>query len=223
MRIGFYLFDGVTQLDFTGPAQFLSRLPDTKVDVLAQSMTPIKTDCGFAIVPTATFDQAGDFDLICVPGGFGVADALTDGAVVGAVARAAEHAQWTTSVCTGAFVLGAAGLLDGKKATTHWAYGQLLERYGASWTKARVVTDGSLITGGGVTAGIDFALTVAAEVVDIAYAQRLQLQLEYNPAPPTAAGSPTCAPAALVAEMSRWYKPSVSSMETAIQRSLIAP
>ena len=158
----FVLFPGVTQLDMTGPAQVLSRLPRATTLVAAASLDPVMTDSGFAIVPTTTFAEAPPADIICVPGGHGVADALGDAATIDFVARQAAAARWVTSVCTGAFFLGRAGLLEGKRATTHWAYAHLLPLVGAVHAPGRVVEDGHTITAGGVTAGIDFALTLIA-------------------------------------------------------------
>ncbi len=194
VTITFVLFPMVTQLDFTGPAQVLSRIPDAQVVVAARSLEPVPTDCGFAIVPTATFDDAPQADLICVPGGFGVTAALGDRALMDFLSAQAVGTRYVTSVCTGSFLLGAAGLLEGRKATTHWAYTHLLPLVGARHEAGRVVRDGSLFTGGGVTAGIDFALTVAAELAGPQTAQGIQLALEYNPAPPFQAGHPDRAP-----------------------------
>ena len=198
MNIAFVLFPNVTQLDLMGPLQVLSRLPDSTVHVVASSREPVATDCGVAIVPTAAFDDVGEVDLLCVPGGYGVADALDDPALMSFVRERGARAQWVTSVCTGTFILGVAGLLDGKRATTHWAYRDLLTAFGATPVDERVVRDGKLMTGGGVTAGIDFALTVVAELHGEELAQRIQLALEYDPAPPTNAGSPRVAPASIL-------------------------
>jgi len=181
---GFLLFPNVTQLDLMGPLQVLYRLPGSTCHVAAASMDPVPTDCGVAITPTTTFDDCPQLDLLCVPGGYGTADALSDPATMTFVRNQAKGATYLTSVCTGAFVLGAAGLLKGKKATTHWAYHDALKLVGAKPTKGRVVRDGNVITGGGVTAGIDFALTVASEIAGPAVAQGIQLALEYAPAPP---------------------------------------
>jgi len=189
----FLLFPGVTQLDMTGPAQFLSRLPGATTIVAARSAEPVATDSGFALVPTATFADAPPADVLCVPGGHGVADAVQDQATLEFVTRQAAGARWVTSVCTGAFILGRAGLLEGKRATTHWAYAHLLPLVGAVHEDARVVEDGNTITAGGVTAGIDFALTLIARVAGEATAQAIQLALEYDPAPPFRSGTPASA------------------------------
>lgn len=185
------LFPNVTQLDLTGPVQLFSRLPGATIDLAWHDREPVATDSGFAIVPTVTFDEAPQADVLLVPGGQGAFDLLDDEGAIDFVTRQAEHARYVTSVCTGAFVLGAAGLLIGKRATTHWASHSLLEAIGAVPEDARVVRDGRIITGGGVTSGIDFALTVAAEVYDDATARAVQLTMEYDPHPPFDAGSPT--------------------------------
>jgi cyclohexyl-isocyanide hydratase len=194
MRIGFALFDNVTQLDLTGPAQVLARLPGAEMIYAAADNAPVATDCGFAIQPTTTREACPPLDILCVPGGYGVAPAMADPAWIGFVTRQAETARYVTSVCTGAFILGAAGLLQGRRATTHWAYHDLLALFGAHPVPDRVVRDGVLITGGGVTAGIDFALTLAAEIAGRDTAEMIAMALEYDPAPPFGAGSPPAAP-----------------------------
>jgi cyclohexyl-isocyanide hydratase len=186
----FVAFPGITQLDMTGPAQFLSRLPGATTIVAGEQIGPIVTDSGFAIAPTMTFADAPQADILCVPGGHGVAEAVGNAALLDFVARQAAGAKWVTSVCTGAFVLGRAGLLEGKRATTHWAYAHLLPLVGATHEPARVVEDGHTITAGGVTAGIDFALTLIAREAGEATARGIQLALEYDPAPPFHAGTP---------------------------------
>ena len=190
----FVAFPNVTQLDLMGPLQVLHRLPGSVTHVAARTTNPVATDCGVALVPTVAFDACPQADLLCVPGGYGVSAALADPETVAFVRRQAANAKYVTSVCTGAFLLGAAGLLEGRRATTHWAYRALLPKVGATPTDARVVRDGAVFTGGGVTAGIDFALTVAAEVAGAEVAQSIQLTLEYDPNPPFSAGSLRDAP-----------------------------
>jgi cyclohexyl-isocyanide hydratase len=190
MNIGFVLFPDVTQLDFTGPLQVLHRIPGSKVHIAARTGAPVPSDCGLSLMPTTTFAECPPLDLICVPGGFGMSGAIADPVTVDFVRRQGERAKYVTSVCTGAFVLGVAGLLKGRRATTHWAYTGLLAMVGAIYEKGRVVRDGNVFTGGGVTAGIDFALTVAAELAGAETAQRIQLSIEYDPAPPFASGDP---------------------------------
>jgi cyclohexyl-isocyanide hydratase len=192
-QIVFVLFPGVTQLDMTGPAQVLSRIPGGTVAVAARTLDPVGTDSGFALVPTAIFDNAPQSDILCVPGGHGVTEALGDHATVDFIRRQALGAKWVTSVCTGAFLLGRAGLLEGKSATTHWAYTHLLPLVGARHVAERVVEDGNVITAGGVTAGIEFALTLTARYAGEEAARRVQLALEYDPHPPFDSGTPSAA------------------------------
>ena len=196
-NIGFVLFPNVTQLDLTGPLQVLHRLPQARAHVAAKSLEPVASDCGLSLVPTTSFAACEPLDLLCVPGGFGVSGAIADADTIDFVRRQAARAKYVTSVCTGAFVLGVAGLLRGRRATTHWAYTDLLPLVGAVHAQARVVRDGNVFTGAGVTAGIDFALSLAAEVAGSEAAERIQLSLEYDPAPPFAAGNPRLAPASV--------------------------
>ena len=217
MQIVFVVFPGVTQLDFTGPAQVFSRLPDATVDVVSRSLAPISTPCGFGIVPSKTFADCPQADLLCVPGGFGVPEAIADDQLVDFVASQGQQAKYLTSVCTGALILGAAGLLEGRRATTHWAYTSLLDACGATYVPERVVVDGNLVTGGGVTAGIDFAFRVTAEVADEAYARRLQLGLEYDPKPPFEGGHPDRVDAATVDRVRSRYQEQVDSLEPVLR------
>jgi len=199
-NIGFVLFPNLTQLDFTGPLQVLHRLPDSKTHIVAKSLDPVPSSSGLGLVPTTTFQDCTQLDLICVPGGgIGVAEAMADRETVDFVRKQAVSARYITSVCTGAFVLGAAGLLNGRRATTHWAYTDLLPLVGATFEKARIVKDGNVITAGGVTSGIDFALSVVVEIAGKGAAQAIQLSIEYDPAPPFATGHPDRAPESLTA------------------------
>ena len=206
MEIGFVLFPNVTQLDFTGPLQVLHRLPEARVHIVAKTLEPVPSDCGLSLVPNATFASCPPLDLLCIPGGFGVEDAILDEALMAFVREQATQARYVTSVCTGAFVLGQAGLLRGRRATTHWAYRALLTEVGAEPVEARVVRDGNVFTGGGVTAGIDFAFVIAAEVAGEEVAKRIQLAIEYDPAPPFQCGSPRSADQALVASLEARYE-----------------
>ena len=196
--VGMVLFPNVTQLDLTGPYEVFVRLPGMKVCLVAASPTPVRSERGLTISPDATFENAPALDIICVPGGPGV-DALMEDEVALQFLRArAPGARYVTSVCTGALVLGAAGLLQGYRATTHWLSRDLLALFGAEPADERVVIDRNRITGGGVTAGIDFGLTVAAEIFGPPVAQEVQLMLEYSPAPPFSSGSPQTAPPGIV-------------------------
>ncbi len=198
MQIAFLLFPGLTQLDMTGPAQFLSRMPGAKLDLVWKSLDPVMTDAGFAIVPTATFASLPTTDILCIPGGVGVSDVMNDDAAMAWIRAVGAEATWVTSVCTGSLILGAAGLLKGYKATSHWAWHHHLTLFGAEPVKARTVFDRNRVTGGGVTAGIDFALALIAAVSGEGVAKTLQLGLEYDPAPPFDTGSPEKAGDAIV-------------------------
>jgi cyclohexyl-isocyanide hydratase len=190
IRVSFLLFPNVTQLDLTGPAQVLSRLGNATIDLVAKTRDPVPTDAGFDLLPTATFADAAQPDILCVPGGVGDQSVMEDEETLAWVREAAAGAQWVTSVCTGALILGAAGLLKGYRATTHWASHQHLAAFGATPVHERVVFDRNRVTGGGVTAGIDFGLALTAAIRGERYAQMVQLALEYDPHPPFDAGSP---------------------------------
>ncbi|WP_419809313.1 DJ-1/PfpI family protein [Sphingomonas sp.] len=199
MRIAFLLFPNVTQLDLTGPAQVLSRLGgDARLDLVWKSLVPVPTDAGFSIVPTATFADVPAADILCVPGGMGVTRVIEDEAAMAWVERVGGGAAWVTSVCTGSLILGAAGLLRGYRATTHWAWHEHLALFGAEPVRARTVVDRNRVTGGGVTAGIDFALTLTALLRGEDHARLLQLGFEYDPQPPFDAGSPDSAGEVLI-------------------------
>ncbi|WP_437580025.1 DJ-1/PfpI family protein [Sorangium sp. So ce887] len=199
LTIVFVLFPGITQLDFTGPFEMLKRLPGARVVVASRDGGTLKADSGLEFAGLSRLDEVAIADVICVPGGSGMTEALADAELIAAVRRLGQDARYVTSVCTGSLLLAAAGLLDGKRATCHWAFRPLLAELGVQVENARVVRDGNVITGGGVTAGIDFALTLVAELAGPEVAQRIQLYTEYDPQPPFAAGSPDRAPAELVA------------------------
>lgn len=191
LRIVAVLFPHVTQLDFTGPAQVFSRMPHTELHVAWHRIEPVPTDGGFSILPTTTFDDAPQADVLFVPGGRGAFELLEDAAALAFLRRQAATAEHLASVCTGSFLLAAAGLLEGRRATSHWGSLHLLERLGVTPTAERVVRDGPAITAAGISAGIDFALRLAAELHGEDAAKRIQLQLEYDPDPPFDAGAPS--------------------------------
>ncbi|MFF2623376.1 DJ-1/PfpI family protein [Oerskovia jenensis] len=193
LRVVALLFPGCTQLDLTGPAQVFSRFPGAQVDLAWRDTEPVATDCGWSIVPTTTLADAPPADVLFVPGGDGTFELLGDEDVLAFLRRQAAGARWVTSVCTGSFLLAAAGLLDGYRATTHWASLPLLAELGALPVAERVVVDRDRMTGAGITSGIDFALVLAAEELGEDVARRLQLMLEYDPQPPFDAGSPATA------------------------------
>jgi cyclohexyl-isocyanide hydratase len=188
------MFPGLTQLDLTGAYEVLARMPDTRVYLVASTLHPVRTEWGLTILPDTTFADAPLLDVLCVPGGWGVDRHLGDDELLGFLRSRGEHARYITSVCSGALLLGAAGLLRGHRATTHWMSLDLLPLLGAEAVRQRVVRDGNRITGAGVTAGIDFGLTLAAELFGPATAQRIQLAIEYAPTPPFESGTPATAP-----------------------------
>ena len=203
ISVAFLLFPNVTQLDLTGPAQVLSRLGNVQLDLVWKDRDPVATDAGFAIQPTATFADLSRADILCVPGGMGVTHVIEDDAAMAWIRAIGSDARWVTSVCTGSLILGAAGLLKGYRAATHWSWRDYLALFGAEMVPDRVVVDRNRVTGGGVTAGIDFALTLMAEVRGDRFAKAVQLSLEYDPAPPFDAGSPEKAGPELVATYQR--------------------
>src|SRR5215472_17720795 len=220
-KVGFVIFPNLTQLDFTGPLQVLARVPQSTVHIVAKSLEPVPSDCGLGLVPTHSFADCPPLDLLCVPGGgVGVIAAASDRATIDFVRSQARQARYVTSVCTGAFILGAAGLLRGRRATTHWAFTDMLPLVGATHEKARVVRDGNLITAGGVTSGIDFGLRVVAEIAGEATAQTIQLGIEYDPAPPFDCGDPLRAPAAITAALSTRYQAAASKLRSVIEQTI---
>jgi cyclohexyl-isocyanide hydratase len=197
--IGMLVFPRLTQLDMTGPYEVLARLPNTKVHLVAHTMAPVKTDRGMEIVPTVTFAGCPQLDIVMVPGGPGQQDLMEDAPVLEFLNRQAAGAKYVTSVCTGSLVLGAAGLLKGRRATCHWAAIEHLKALGAIPVSQRVVMDGNIITGAGVASGIDFALAVAGVLDGEEVAKQIQLQIEYDPSPPFDSGSTETASAETVA------------------------
>lgn len=191
--IGLLLFPALTQLDLTGPYEVFVRAPDTQVHLIWKNLDLVVSDRGMAIQPTTTFNTCPKLDVICVPGGPGQINLMEDEEVLSFIRTQSKQARLVTSVCTGSLVLGAAGLLEGYKATTHWASLDQLALLGAEPVNERVVRDRNRITGAGVTSGIDFALTVVSEIYGADIAQNIQLHMEYDPAPPFASGSPRTA------------------------------
>ena len=198
-RIGLLLFPDITQLDLTGPYEVFTKIPGAEVRLVWKTLEPVRAGGGMRLLPDTTFESCPQLDLVCVPGGAGMNALLEDAATLAFLRRQAAGARYVTSVCTGALVLGAAGLLKGRRATTHWMSFELLEAFGAIPTQGRVVEAGTVITGGGVTAGIDFALLIAARVAGEEVARAIQLGIEYDPAPPFDSGHPDRADADLVA------------------------
>lgn len=206
-QIGMLLFPALTQIDFTEPYEVLSRIPATTVHVVAKTLDLVRSERGLMLVPTVTCAACPPLDVLVVPGGPGQHHAMHDEVLLDFLRRQAGQAEYVTSICTGALLLGAAGLLDGYEATTHWLSMPLLELYGAIPVERRVVVDRNRMTASGCTAGLDFALALAAMLAGDAVAQQIQLQLEYCPAPPFASGSPATAPQDLVAAVRRAAEP----------------
>jgi len=196
--VGLLLFPHLTQLDMTGPFEVFNRAPDVKVHLIWKTLDPVTSDTGLTMLPTATFTDCPALDVICVPGGPGVAELMEDEEVLDFLRRKAGEAKYVTSVCTGSLVLAAAGLLKGKRATSHWMSRPMLAALGAIPIEERVVADGNIITGGGVTAGIDFALSIVGREFGQRTAEEAQLGIEYDPHPPYDSGSPRTAAPALV-------------------------
>ncbi|MBI3435427.1 MAG: DJ-1/PfpI family protein [Proteobacteria bacterium] len=187
------------QLDLTGPHEVFAQLPSTEIHLLWKTLAPVRASSGLTMLPTMAYAECPQLDLICVPGGGGMNALLTDAETLGFLRAQAQNARYVTSVCTGALVLGAAGLLRGKRAATHWMSMDMLAAFGAIAVDERVVVDGNIITGGGVTAGIDFGLRVAAEIAGADVARAIQLAIEYDPQPPFDSGHPRRAEPQLIA------------------------
>jgi len=221
LQIGLLLFTDLTQLDLTGPLQVFARLPGATVHLVAKTMAPVPSDTPLLLTPTITFADCPQLDVLCVPGGRGTDAVLDDEETLAFLRRQAESARFVTSVCTGALLLGAAGLLRGYRATTHWSALDGLGAFGAIATKARVCIDRNRITGGGVTAGIDFALLLASMLTDRATAELIQLALEYDPDPPFAAGSPHTAAPAILARLGNLTAAARQQRQAAINRAAL--
>jgi cyclohexyl-isocyanide hydratase len=199
-KIVFLVYPKLTQLDFSAPAQLLAMAGAT-VETAWKTREPIETDSGFAIVPSTTLKDCRQADVICIPGGVGCHDMMDDDEVLCWIRHVAGDAKYVTSVCTGSLILAAAGLLEGRRATSHWLWRRYLDLFGAIPTDARIVVDGNRITGGGVTAGLDFGLALLEALVGRVPAELAQLGAEYDPHPPLNAGSPKAAGPALVSRL----------------------
>jgi cyclohexyl-isocyanide hydratase len=218
-QIGLLIFPKITQLDMTGPYEAFARIPGAKVHLMWKNLEPIISDTGMPLLPTVTLEECPDLDVICIPGGPGQVDLMDDAEVIAFVRRQGLQARFVTSVCTGALVLGAAGLLKGYQATTHWASMDNLEHFGATPVATRVCVDRNRITGGGITAGIDFGLHLAGVLAGRETAERIQLFLEYTPEPPFNAGSPDTAPDAVLAALSAAIAPMLARRKEATLRA----
>jgi cyclohexyl-isocyanide hydratase len=220
-QIGMLVFPGMTVLDLIGPQQFFAVAPGRTTHLLWKTQEPVVSDSGVPILPTTTFDEAPEeLEILFVPGGFqGTGATIEDPEVLDFVASRGQRATYVTSVCTGALILGAAGLLEGYRATTHWAYRDLLPLVGAEPVEARVVEDRNRITGGGVTSGIDFGLTLLARLAGEDYARGWQLGTEYDPHPPFDAGTPDKAGQFIEGEVLKVLGPRVENVHHALLNS----
>lgn len=213
LKIGFLLYPNLTQLDLTGPAQVFAHMSGSQRHFVWKTMEAVPSDSGISLLPTDTFESCPDLDLLCIPGGPGQHALMQDAAVLGWLSRQGAQASWITSVCSGSLLLGAAGLLKGYRAASHWNYRQYLPAFGATIDEGRVVRDRNRITGGGITAGIDFALEVVATLRGQTEAEEIQLLLEYAPQPPFDCGRPELAEPQLVERVRQRLAISVHSMQ----------
>ncbi|MET0925616.1 MAG: DJ-1/PfpI family protein [Xanthobacteraceae bacterium] len=219
LQIGLLIFPKITQLDMTGPYEAFARIPGVKVHLIWKRIEPIISDVGMPLLPTMTLRECPLLDVICIPGGPGQVDLMDDEEIIAFVRRQGLQARYVTSVCTGALVLGAAGLLDGYNATTHWASIDNLAHFGATPVNTRVCVDRNRITGGGITAGLDFGLYLASVLADRETAERIQLFLEYTPEPPFTSGSPATASKAVVEKLSAAIAPMLTRRKEATLRA----
>jgi cyclohexyl-isocyanide hydratase len=201
LKIGALIFEGMDQIDLTGPFEILSRIPNSTYKIYGLSKAPIRDTKGLLLTPDDSYDSAPLLDVLHVPGGPGQEELMSNHSILEFIRRQADHVEMVFSVCTGALILGAAGLLRGKKATTHWSAIELLPLFGAEVIKKRVVVDGKFVFAAGVTAGIDGALTVASILRGEKVAQSIQLAMEYSPEPPFNAGTPETAPAQILKDV----------------------
>jgi cyclohexyl-isocyanide hydratase len=222
IAFGLILFPEMTQLDLTGPFEVFARVPGAATHLLWKTLEPVRTDRGLSILPTATFAESPKLDVVCVPGGPGQVALMEDEEVLCFLRQSAAGCRYVTSVCTGSLVLGAAGLLKGYRATSHWASRDQLAMLGAEPVDARVVIDRNRITGAGVTSGIDFALMVVAHVAGEEAAKQIQLQMEYSPRPPFDAGSPSSAGPTLTAQALAKMEPLQARRRAATLRAAAA-
>lgn len=216
--VGMILFPGVTQLDLTGPYEVFARMPSSRVTLIAETLEPVRTEWGLTITPDTSFDDAPPLDVLCVPGGWGVDALLTNEVLLRFLRSRAPEVRLVVSVCSGALLLGAAGLLRGYRATTHWMSLDLLSLFGAEPVQQRVVRDRDRITGAGVTAGIDLSLEIAAQLFGVPAAQAIQLAIEYEPEPVLDSGSPGSAPASVREAVMKAGAPSLARRRAIIER-----
>lgn len=217
-RIVFILYPRLTQLDFTGPYEVLARMPGAEVIIASKEGGALVSELGLAFTNLRALADIESCDMIMIPGGPGQTDAMQDPAFMAEVKRLGRSAEYVTSVCTGSLILAAAGLLTGKRAGSHWAYRELLSMFGAIPDDARVVRDGKCITGGGVTAGIDIALSIVADLKGADVAKMIQLAIEYAPAPPFNSGRPETADEKTVAAVKQLFSGFAAQRREAIEK-----
>jgi cyclohexyl-isocyanide hydratase len=221
-QIGLLLFPNLTQLDLTGPFEVFTRVRDADTHLVWKSLDPVRADSGLRLLPSQTLDACPTLDVVCVPGGPGVDALLSDAEILSWLAASARSARFVVAVCTGSLLLGAAGLLQGRAATCHWASRPMLTYFGATPSDERVVIDGNVVTGGGVTAGIDVALRVVAELAGERAAEAIQLGIEYDPHPPFSAGSPRTADPELVEQVRQAMHARLAAREEQVRHAASA-
>jgi cyclohexyl-isocyanide hydratase len=217
-RIVFILYPRLTQLDFTGPYEVLGRMPGAEILIASKDGGTLVTEMGLTFADLRALADIESCDMIMVPGGPGQTEAMLDPDFMAEVRRLGTSARYVTSVCTGSLILAAAGLLKGKRAGSHWAYRELLSAFGAIPDDARVVRDGNAITGGGVTAGIDIALSIVADLKGEENAKMIQLMIEYAPAPPFNSGRPETASPETVAAVKQRFAAFAEARRKAIEQ-----
>jgi cyclohexyl-isocyanide hydratase len=218
LQIGSLLFEGVDQIDLTGPFEVFTRIPNASCRIFGKTVEPVRDVRGLRLMADATLSQAPQLDLLHVPGGFGQEALMDDEPVLAWIRDQAAGARCVFSVCTGALICGAAGLLKGRRATTHWSSTHLLAFFGAIAVPGRVVTDGNIVTAAGVTAGIDGALRVAADLCGTDVAEAIQLSIAYAPEPPFNSGTPESAPPAVLAHVRSSYRTITEQRERTARR-----
>ncbi|KAB2880266.1 MAG: DJ-1/PfpI family protein [Pseudorhodoplanes sp.] len=222
MQVNIILVQDMVQLDITGPYEVLARTPGWSIDLVAESQAPVRTDRGLTILPTQTRATARPSDILVVPGGTGIDNAMLDPAWIAYAAREIGRAQYVFGICTGSLLLAATGALAGRKAGGHWQARDLLARFGVTPSDARMTRDGKFYTSGGVTSGIDMALRVVADVAGEETARKIQLAIEYDPAPPFAGGTPATSPAPIVAAVLEQSRARRAEREAKVEKAVAA-
>lgn len=214
LSVGCLIFERMDQIDFTGPFEVLSRMPDTTIQIIGKEVEPVRDVQGLLLSPHKSIAEAGIFDVLLVPGGYGQQALMHDEQVLGLIRRHVENERLLFSVCTGALLCGAAGVLTGRHITTHWSARHLMPYYGAVLADARVAVDGNIISAAGVTAGLDAALVLVSLLRGDAAAQEIQLAIEYAPKPIFHSGTPESAPEEVLESFQKKYQPIGTARET---------